>query len=136
MATEMKISPVTLEGRHVRLEPLTRAHLPGLAEVGLDEELWRWIPTPVRTAQEMEAYIQTALDEQARGVSLPFAIVEKASGRAIGSTRYGNIERTHHQWRSGGPGWRATGNAQRLTPKPNIFCSSTRSKRLAAFAWS
>lgn len=97
MATEMKISLVTLEGRHVRLEPLTMAHLAGLAEVGLDEELWQWIPTPVRTAKEMEAYIQTALDEQARGVSLPFAIVERATAKAIGSTRYGNIERTHHR---------------------------------------
>jgi N-acetyltransferase len=97
MTTEMKISLVTLEGRHMRLEPLTMAHLAGLAEVGLDEELWQWIPTPVRTAKEMETYIQTALDEQARGVSLPFAIVERASGKAIGSTRYGNIERTHHR---------------------------------------
>jgi len=97
MAAEMEISPVTLDGRHVRLEPLMKAHLAGLAEVGLDEELWRWIPTPVRSKQEMEAYIQTALDEQARGVSLPFAILEKTNGRAIGSTRYGNIERTHHR---------------------------------------
>ena len=97
MATEMMVVPVTLEGRHVRLEPLAKAHLAGLAEVGLDEELWRWIPTQVRTAQEMEAYIETALEEQARGVSLPFAIVEKATGRAIGSTRYGNIDRTHHR---------------------------------------
>jgi RimJ/RimL family protein N-acetyltransferase len=45
----------------------------------------------------MAAYIETALEEQARGVSLPFAIVEKAAGRAIGSTRYGNIDRTHHR---------------------------------------
>jgi N-acetyltransferase len=97
MAAEMKVSPVTLEGRHARLEPLTKAHLLGLAEVGLDEELWRWIPTPVRTVEEMEAYIQTALEEQTRGVSLPFAIVEKATGKAIGSTRYGSIERTHHR---------------------------------------
>jgi N-acetyltransferase len=97
MPAEMEVSSVTLEGAHVRLEPLTKAHLPGLAEVGLDEELWRWIPTPVGTVQEMEAYIETALDEQARGVSLPFAIVEKTTGGAIGSTRYGNIERTHHR---------------------------------------
>jgi RimJ/RimL family protein N-acetyltransferase len=97
MATEMKVSAVTLEGRHVRLEPLTKEHLAGLAEVGLDEELWRWIPTQVLTAQEMEAYIETALDEQARGVSLPFAITEKATGKVVGSTRYGNIERTHHR---------------------------------------
>lgn len=97
MADEMKVSPVTLEGRHARLEPLTKAHVAGLAEVGLDEDLWQWIPTPVRTPQEMEAYVLTALDEQARGVSLPFAILEKASGKVIGSTRYGNVERTHHR---------------------------------------
>ena len=93
----MRVTPVTLEGRHVRLEPLAKAHLAGLAEVGLHEELWRWIPTAVRTREEMAAYIETALQEQERGVSLPFAILEKATGRAIGSTRYGNIDRTHHR---------------------------------------
>jgi N-acetyltransferase len=97
MLTEMAVFPVTLEGMHVRLEPLAKAHLKGLAEIGLDEELWRWIPTPVRTTEEMAAYIATALKEQEQGVSLPFAIVEEALGRAIGSTRYGNIDRTHHR---------------------------------------
>lgn len=97
MAAEMMVTPVTLEGRHARLEPLAKAHLAGLVQVGLDEELWRWIPTPVRTAEEVAAYIETALQEQERGVSLPFAILEKATGRAIGSTRYGNIDRTHHR---------------------------------------
>jgi len=97
MAKEMVVSPVMLEGIHVRLEPLAKAHLAGLAEVGLDEELWRWIPVPVRTVDDMAAYLETALEEQERGVSLPFAIVEKATGRAIGSTRYGNIDRTHHR---------------------------------------
>ncbi len=93
----MAVSPVMLEGVHVRLEPLAKAHLAGLAEVGLDQELWRWIPIPVRTQEEMAAYIDTALNEQERGTSLPFAIVEKATDRAIGSTRYGNIDRTHHR---------------------------------------
>jgi RimJ/RimL family protein N-acetyltransferase len=97
MATEMTVVPVTLEGGCVRLEPLAKAHLAGLADIGLDEELWRWIPTQVRTAEEMAAYIETALQEQERGISLPFAIVEKAAGRAIGSTRYGNIDRIHHR---------------------------------------
>jgi RimJ/RimL family protein N-acetyltransferase len=97
MAAEMNVVPVTLEGRQVRLEPLAKAHVAGLAEVGLDEELWRWIPTAVRTREEMAAYVETALDERQRGVALPFAIVEKATGRAIGSTRYGNIDRTHHR---------------------------------------
>src|SRR5580704_559824 len=112
MATEMAVSPVMLQGEHVRLEPLAKAHLAGLAEAGLDKELWRWIPVPVRTVDEMAAYVETALGEQERGVSLPFAIVEKASGRAIGSTRYGNIDRTHHRveigWTWVGREWQRT----------------------------
>jgi RimJ/RimL family protein N-acetyltransferase len=97
MAMEMVVSPVTLEGAHVRLEPLAKAHLAGLAAVGLDEGLWLWIPVPVRTAQEMAGYIETALEEQERGVSLPFALIEKATRRVVGSTRYGNIDRAHHR---------------------------------------
>ncbi len=101
MATEMVVNPVLLEGLQVRLEPLARTHLEGLAAVGLDEELWRWIPTAVRTREEMAVYIETALSEQEHGASLPFAIVEKATGRTIGSTRYGNIDRTHHRMEIG-----------------------------------
>jgi RimJ/RimL family protein N-acetyltransferase len=97
MTAEMVVSPAILEGVHARLEPLAKAHLAELAQVGLDEELWRWIPTPVRTREEMAAYIEAALNEEERGVSLPFAIVDKAAGRAIGSTRYGNIDRTNHR---------------------------------------
>jgi len=94
--TEMVVAPVVLESRHVRLEPLREDHLTGLAAVGLDPELWRWIPTPVRTVEEMAAYIATALREQEQGVSLPFALVERRTGRLMGSTRYGNIDRTNH----------------------------------------
>ena len=94
---EMTVEPVTLEGRHVRLEPLSKGHILGLAEVGLDQELWRWIPIPVQTPAEMAEYVETALAERDRGVSLPFAQVEKATGRVIGCTRYGNIDRMHHR---------------------------------------
>ena len=96
-AKEMNITPVVLEGKYVRLEPLSRAHHAAIVAVGLDEELWRWIPDPVRTSQDMTAYLEIALADQARGVSLPFAIVEKKSGQAIGSTRYANIERVHRR---------------------------------------
>jgi N-acetyltransferase len=87
----MHLEPVVLRGRVVRLDPLAVAHVPALVEVGLDPELWRWIPTPVTSAEGMHEYVRTALDEQRRGVSLPFAITDLASGRVIGSTRYGNI---------------------------------------------
>lgn len=88
----MLVEPITLEGQHVRLEPLKPEHEAQLCEVGLDQELWRWIPTQIRTPQEMRAYIERALREQAAGVSLPFATIEKDGGRAIGSTRFGNID--------------------------------------------
>lgn len=96
----------------MRLEPLTRAHTASLAEIGLDEELWRWIPAPVRTPEEMAAYIDAALEDEGRGVSLPFAILERSSGRAIGSTRYGNIDRVHRRveigWTWIGRPWQRT----------------------------
>jgi len=85
-------APVTLASPDVRLEPLTPAHTDALARVGLDPELWRWIPTPIGSVDEMRAYVATALEEQQRGVSLPFAIVDATSGEAVGSTRFGNID--------------------------------------------
>ena len=91
------MGPVILEGRYVRLEPLTADHTARLAEIGLDKDLWRWIPSPVRTFEEMSAYVQTALGERTSGFALPFALIDKASGRVIGSTRYGNIDRVHHR---------------------------------------
>jgi RimJ/RimL family protein N-acetyltransferase len=93
----MNIVPVKLEGKHARLEPLSLSHLDGLCQVGLDEELWRWIPVQVRTREEMRSYIQKALDEQAAGFSLPFATIERASGRPVGSTRYMNIDRLNRR---------------------------------------
>ena len=69
--------------------------------MGLEEQLWRWIPTPVRTPDDMAAYVELALKEQANGVSLPFAQSEKATGRLIGSTRYMNIDRVHHRMEIG-----------------------------------
>src|SRR5207248_2117979 len=89
----MKIGePVVLDGRFVRLEPLTMGHVPALAEVGLDPELWRWTTGHLATAEDMRKYVETALEAQARGTVVPFATVEKASRRVVGSTRFGNIE--------------------------------------------
>ena len=85
------IEPVTLAGRHVRLEPLSLAFLDGLCEVGLDPDLWQLIPNRVQDREGMRRYVETALDEQRRGVSLPFVTRLQADGRVVGSTRYGNV---------------------------------------------
>ncbi len=86
------MTPITLEGNHVRLEPLSESHHEPLCAIGLDPELWKWIPTQVLNPDQMLRYIRTALSEQERGVSLPFATVHRASGKVIGSTRYLNID--------------------------------------------
>ena len=86
----MKIEPVVLEGAHVRLEPLSHDHHASLCKVGFDPDLWKWIPTRVSTPEEMTAYIQNALDAQKAGTALPFATT--VDGRAIGSTRFMNID--------------------------------------------
>lgn len=93
----MMVEPVLLQGRHVRLEPLSLEHLDGLIAVGLDPELWQWIPTPFASADKMRSYVELALDEQRRGVSLPFAQVDAVSGQVVGCTRFGNIERPHRR---------------------------------------
>lgn len=109
---EMHVGPMILEGRFVRLEPLTIEHVAALAHVGLDEDLWRWIPAPVRTAEDMKSYVETALQERASGTAMPFVQVERASGRVVGSTRYANIDRTHHRleigWTWVAPPWQRT----------------------------
>jgi len=96
----------------VRLEPLTLEHHADLCDAGLDEELWRWIPNQVRTPADMRAYIEIALRAQAEGSALPFATVERASGRAIGSTRFGNIDRVNRRleigWTWIGRPWQRT----------------------------
>jgi RimJ/RimL family protein N-acetyltransferase len=84
----MNIEPITLEGRWVRLEPLAERHAADLAAVSGDEEIWRYMPAVLLTPEQVQAWVAATLDLQASGAVLPFAIVERSSGRAIGGTRY------------------------------------------------
>ena len=89
----MKIEPVALEGKYIRLEPLSLEHHAPLREVGFDDTIWRWNPRPsIRTPADMRRYIEMALQQQASGTALPFATIERVSGRAVGSTRYADID--------------------------------------------
>lgn len=90
----MDIQSVTLEGPSVRLVPLLQEHVPQLWNVAKDhmEDIFRWIPYRMQSCEDVERVVATALDEQKRGVSLPFATVEKSSGTVVGSTRFMNID--------------------------------------------
>lgn len=89
----MQIETITLEGGVVRLEPLSlEKHFADLCRVGLDDEIWRWTPHQIRTADVLKKYLRKALTDRKSGVALPFATIFKETGRAIGSTRFGNID--------------------------------------------
>ena len=109
----MALEPVTLEGRLVRLEPLSLRHHEALCRVGLDPALWRWTWSAVRTTEDLKRYIDTALLEQVAGTALPFAIVLREEGRPVGSTRYGNVSLPHRRleigWSWVGKPWQGTG---------------------------
>ncbi len=106
------MEPVTLDGAHVRLEPLALDHLDALAEVALDPELWRWTTSNVETRADLEAYVRAALAEQAAGTALPFATVALDGGRVVGSTRFGNAAPAHRRveigWTFVGRDWQRT----------------------------
>lgn len=86
------LQPATLEGKIVRLEPLSRSHHAQLCRVGLDADLWKWTPNFVGNADDLMEYIENALKAREEGTALPFAIIHHATGSAIGSTRYLNID--------------------------------------------
>jgi RimJ/RimL family protein N-acetyltransferase len=108
----MSLDPVLLQGRHVRLEPLSHNHLPGLLAVGLDPVLWKWTLNKVNGPADLEQYVETALAEQRAGSSLPFATVLQSNGQVIGSTRFGNIslpnKRVEIGWTWIGRPWQRT----------------------------
>ena len=90
-----------LSGRHVRLEPLERAHIPGLvAASGQDLGLYQWSAVP-QGLTEVARYVDTALAWREAGTALPFATVRVRDGTVIGSSRFFDIERW--SWPAGHP---------------------------------
>ena len=84
----------SLQGRHVRLVPLSAAHAAPLFEVARDAQLFRYMPVRIADLAAMQAYIAQAQAEQAAGRTIPFAI-ELSDGSLVGSTRFCAIEPAH-----------------------------------------
>ena len=88
--------PVTLEGAHVRLEPLRTEHATALFAAGNEEDIWRWVVPRPMTLEDFEGYVRWALDQAVLGQQLPFAVVRKADGEVVGTTRYAHIDPPNH----------------------------------------
>ncbi|HUH39951.1 MAG TPA: GNAT family protein [Castellaniella sp.] len=84
-------APITLENYGVRLVPLGPEHIPGLEAAAADGELWTLRITSVPEPGATATYVQQALDGQAAGHMLPFAVLDARDGTVIGSTRYHDI---------------------------------------------
>lgn len=91
------LSPVTLQGRWVRLEPLAMQHHAALCEAGADPATFRWFPSTVAGEVGMRAYIASGLDDLAQGRALPFAIRTLHDDRIVGATRFAAIEAKHRR---------------------------------------
>jgi len=88
---------VQIEGTRVALEPLSLQHLDDLAAAGADESIWRWLPSAHHLPGSMAAFIESAAGAYERRTALPFATIDRAAKKAVGSTRFHHIEAEHRR---------------------------------------
>lgn len=112
MAAQTWVSPVVLEGDRVRMEPLRADHLADLSLVAFDPPLWQWTIMGPQDAEGLRRWVETALTNAEAGVERPFATIDRASGRAIGSSRYMTIVPEHKRLEIG---WTWIGTAFQRT---------------------
>jgi N-acetyltransferase len=85
----MEVKPVVLIGKHVRLEPMTEAHIPGLTEIGVGHDFWKFmLYGDMNTEDDMRTWVKDILT---RTADVPFVVIHLESGRVAGATRYLNI---------------------------------------------
>ncbi|HTK44819.1 MAG TPA: GNAT family protein [Patescibacteria group bacterium] len=110
------VTPVTLDGSIVRLEPLSLDHLDGLAAVAFDESIWRWTLVQPTEIDGLRAWVDAAVAQREAGSEMPFATIDVATGRSIGSTRFMSIVPEHRRleigWTWVAPAWQRTGANQ------------------------
>ena len=106
--------PFSLEGEHVRLEPLRTEHAAALWAIAKDHlaDMFQWIPYRLETLEDFEEFSRQVLDEQRRGVSIPFATFERESHQIAGTTRYMNMDLANRKVEIGStwiaPPWQRT----------------------------
>lgn len=86
------VSRVTLQGKYVRLEPLSEAHIPGLTRIGVGQDFWHFmLYGEMNTEADMRGWVLDIMAREKKGADLPFAVIHLESGKVAGATRYLNI---------------------------------------------
>ena len=90
----MTVTP-TLHGVRIRLEPMTLEHLARLEAVAFDDRIWRYMTTWVKNRDDLRRWVESALQQEAAGTTLPWVTVLKSENLVIGSTRFLDFDRVH-----------------------------------------
>ena len=102
-AGDLWSTPVSLTGKVVRLEPMSAAHVAGLADAGRDASIWKYmLYGDLSMPENMAAWVEELLAKQAAGTDLPFVVLHLASGRVAGATRYLDMRPPHRSLELGG----------------------------------
>jgi N-acetyltransferase len=92
MVEMIDVKPVILHGNHVRLEPMSEAHIPGLAAIGVAQKFWDFmVYGSMDSADDMRSWVLDILSRAEKGTDVPFVAIHLATGRVAGATRYMNI---------------------------------------------
>lgn len=99
----MTLQPIVLQGRQIRLEPLTEWHMPDLLHAARDERIWQYMfYGNLAEREHMETFITNALRLREAGTDLPFAVIHQTTNKAIGCTRFRDICYKHMKLEIGG----------------------------------
>lgn len=93
----MQVAPITLEGAHVRLEPMRDEHAEGLVAAGCGHSLFRFFPFSLEAEEAMRGYVKLNVAAAASGAVLPFVTIERATNRVVGATSFLAIEPAHRR---------------------------------------
>jgi N-acetyltransferase len=92
LSSRAPLGPITLNGTHIRLEPMRPAHAAQLLDAGRAPEIWEWMPARPLTAESMDAWLAKAAQAESQRREYPFAVVRLSDNRVIGSTRYLDVQ--------------------------------------------
>ena len=112
MPEQTWVQPAVLIGPRVRMEPLSEAHFAGLCEVAFDAPVWRWTIMGEQDEAGLRRWVDTALANAEAGTERPFATIDIATGKVIGSSRYLSIVPEHKRLEIG---WTWIGMAYQRT---------------------
>jgi len=115
------LQPVTLQDDRVALVPLAHEHAPDLVEAVRDGELWKLWYTAIPAPEKMAAEIDRRLGLQGQGSMLPFTVIDRQSGHAVGMTTYMNVDAANKRVEIGSTWYRKSAQRTALNTRAKLL---------------